>query len=104
MNAYNPNHVYIIGDKVVLNGLAYQMYVAPGVAGMSPPNPMYWKSIQMTVDMDLDFSSVWSWTMPLWGLALLLAYLGGVIVEEPVLTGYQKGGRSPPSNPPLKRK
>jgi hypothetical protein len=31
------------------------------------------------MDLDLDLSSVWMWTLPLWGLFLLVFYLGGVL-------------------------
>jgi hypothetical protein len=35
--------------------------------------------------MEIDFSSVWSWTLPLWGLAVLVAFLGGALTQEAVL-------------------
>jgi hypothetical protein len=45
--------------------------------------------------MDLDFSSLWSWTLPLWGLFLIVLFLGGVLTETVVLQGLpsasQKG-------------
>ena len=31
------------------------------------------------MDLDLDLSSVWMWTLPLWGLFLLVFYLGAVL-------------------------
>jgi len=34
---------------------------------------------------ELDFSSVWSWTVPLWGLFVLVLFLGGVIADPPTL-------------------
>ena len=37
--------------------------------------------------MDLDFSSLWSWTIPLWGLFLIVLFLGGVLTEPVVLEG-----------------
>ena len=37
--------------------------------------------------MDLDFSSLWSWTLPLWGLFLIVFFLGGVLTESVVLQG-----------------
>ena len=48
------------------------------------------------IDKEIDFSSVWSWTLPLWGLAVLVTFLGAAITEEPVLPAYvkQAGGRS----------
>jgi hypothetical protein len=39
---------------------------------------------------DMDFSSLWSWTLPLWGLAVLILFLGGALTEEPDLTRYVK--------------
>ena len=48
------------------------------------------------MDKEIDFSSVWSWTLPLWGLAVLVTFLGAAITEEPVLAAYvkpQTGGR-----------
>lgn len=44
--------------------------------------------------MDLDTSSLWSWTMPLWGLFLIVLFLGGVLKESVVLEGIgpQLGG------------
>ena len=44
---------------------------------------------------DLDFSSVWSWTVPLWGLFILVLFLGGVLADPPTLMGgapVQLGG------------
>jgi hypothetical protein len=44
---------------------------------------------------DLDFSSVWSWTVPLWGLFVLVLFLGGVLADPPTLMGgapVQLGG------------
>ena len=41
---------------------------------------------------EIDFSSVWSWTLPLWGLAALVTFLGGALTEEVVLTKYKKPG------------
>lgn len=37
--------------------------------------------------MDLDFSSLWSWTLPLWGLFIIVFFLGGVLTESVVLQG-----------------
>ena len=37
--------------------------------------------------MDLDLSSLWSWTVPLWGLFLVVMFLGGVLMETTVLQG-----------------
>ena len=46
--------------------------------------------------MDLDLSSLWSWTIPLWGLFLLVLFLGGVLTQDTVLEGLPAmvgGGR-----------
>ena len=41
----------------------------------------------------MDFSSLWSWTVPLWGLFLIVLFLGGVLSERVVLEGEPaKGG------------
>jgi hypothetical protein len=47
--------------------------------------------------MDLDFSSLWSWTLPLWGLFLIVFFLGGVLTESVVLQGLAPsvGGANP---------
>ena len=37
--------------------------------------------------MDLDLSSLWSWTIPLWGLFVLVLFLGGVLTQDTVLEG-----------------
>lgn len=39
--------------------------------------------------MEIDFSSLWSWTVPLWGLFLLILFLGGVLTQPVVLEGVQ---------------
>lgn len=31
--------------------------------------------------MEIDFSSVWSWTLPLWALVAIVAFLGGVLTQ-----------------------
>lgn len=31
---------------------------------------------------ELDFSSVWSWTLPLWGLFVIVLFLGGILTQE----------------------
>ena len=33
--------------------------------------------------MEIDFRSVWSWTLPIWALVLLVAFLGGVLIQHP---------------------
>lgn len=46
---------------------------------------------------ELDFSSVWSWTVPLWGLFVLVLFLGGILADPPTLMGaapLQLGGGS----------
>jgi hypothetical protein len=46
--------------------------------------------------MDLDISSLWSWTVPLWGLFVIVMYLGGILSESQVIVGgpivSQSGG------------
>ena len=46
--------------------------------------------------MDLDLSALWSWTVPLWGLFVLVLFLGGVLVAPTILEGMpatvQEGG------------
>ena len=42
--------------------------------------------------MDMDFSSLWSWTLPLWGLFLIVLFLGGVLTETVVLQGLMPSG------------
>ena len=47
--------------------------------------------------MELDISSLWSWTLPLWGLVLIILFLGGVITHPTVMqtlgpTEFQSGG------------
>jgi hypothetical protein len=37
--------------------------------------------------MDMDLSALWSWTVPLWGLFVLVLFLGGVLVAPTVLEG-----------------
>jgi len=37
--------------------------------------------------MELDLSSLWSWTIPLWSLFLIVAFLGGVLTTPVVLIG-----------------
>jgi len=49
-------------------------------------------SVQNKVEMDLDISSLWSWTIPLWGLFVLVLFLGGILTQETVLDGIQHGG------------
>jgi len=44
--------------------------------------------------MDLDLGSLWSWTIPLWSLILLIFFLIGVQTQElvfPVHTGGYTG-------------
>jgi hypothetical protein len=31
--------------------------------------------------MEIDFSSVWTWTLPLWALVVIVAFLGGVLTQ-----------------------
>ena len=41
--------------------------------------------------MDLDLGSLWSWTIPLWGLFLIVLFLAGVVSENVIHQG-QSGG------------
>ena len=50
--------------------------------------------------MDIDFSSLWSWTIPLWGLFLIVMFLGGVLTEPVVLQGISI--MPTPSAPPAR--
>ena len=42
--------------------------------------------------MDLDYTGLWSWTLPLWGLFIFVFFLGGVLTTPTVLQGVQTGG------------
>ena len=44
--------------------------------------------------MELDTSALWSWTIPLWGLFVLVLFLGGVLRAPVILQGLpdQTGG------------
>jgi len=42
--------------------------------------------------MEMDFSSLWSWTIPLWGLFLLVLYLCGVLLETVTLQSLPPAG------------
>lgn len=42
--------------------------------------------MQILERMDLDISSLWSWTLPLWGLFVIVLFLGGVLREPMILT------------------
>ena len=44
----------------------------------------------------MDFSSLWTWTLPLWGLFLIVLFLGGVLTESVVLQGVARGGARGP--------
>jgi hypothetical protein len=45
--------------------------------------------------MELDISSLWSWTVPLWGLFVIVFFLGGVYIQPVVFQGMdpQNGGK-----------
>ena len=49
--------------------------------------------------MDLDLSALWSWTIPLWGLFVLVLFLGGVLIAPtvletmPVMTGGSRSAK-----------
>ena len=34
---------------------------------------------------ELDLSSIWSWTLPLWGLFLVTVFMGSLLTETSVL-------------------
>jgi hypothetical protein len=40
--------------------------------------------------MDLDFGSIWTWTLPLWGLFLIVLFLAGVLSDTVVLQEVPK--------------
>jgi len=42
--------------------------------------------------MDLDLGGLWSWTVPLWGLFVLVLFLGGMMTAPIVLTPLTGGG------------
>lgn len=47
--------------------------------------------------MELDLGGLWSWTVPLWGLFVLVLFLGGMMTAPIVLTPVaptQAGGGS----------
>jgi hypothetical protein len=37
--------------------------------------------------MELDIGSLWSWTLPLWGLFVIVMFLGGILSESQVIVG-----------------
>ena len=37
---------------------------------------------------ELDISSLWSWTLPLWGLGILIVFVGGAITQDVVVPRY----------------
>ena len=37
--------------------------------------------------MELDISSLWTWTIPLWGMFLLVLFLTGILSAPVVLQG-----------------
>ncbi len=41
--------------------------------------------------MDIDFSGLWSWTLPLWALFLLVLFLVGVLNTPIILQGILPG-------------
>jgi len=40
----------------------------------------------------MDFTSLWSWTIPLWGLFVILFFLGGVLTQPVVLESIKQAG------------
>jgi hypothetical protein len=41
--------------------------------------------------MDIDFSGLWSWTVPLWALFILVLFLVGVLNKPIILEGILPG-------------
>jgi hypothetical protein len=41
--------------------------------------------------MEIDFSGLWSWTLPLWALFLLVLFLVGVLNAPIILQGISTG-------------
>ena len=39
------------------------------------------------MDTQLDISSLWYWTLPLWGLFIIVMFLGGILLSPVVLQG-----------------
>jgi hypothetical protein len=37
--------------------------------------------------MELDISSLWTWTMPLWGLFVIVFFLGGIYTQPMIFKG-----------------
>ena len=37
--------------------------------------------------MEIDYGSLWTWTLPLWGLFVIILFLGGVIMKPVILEG-----------------
>lgn len=44
--------------------------------------------------MDIDFSGIWSWTVPLWLLFILVLFLVGVLRAPIILEGILGAGSS----------
>jgi hypothetical protein len=47
------------------------------------------------MDVGLDLAGLWSWTVPLWGLFVLVLFLGGIMTAPITLSpmeGPQAGG------------
>jgi hypothetical protein len=45
--------------------------------------------------MDLDIGGLWSWTLPLWGLFVLVFFLGGVITSPVSISSLSAGASAP---------
>jgi hypothetical protein len=43
---------------------------------------------------DIDFSGLWSWSLPLWGLFVLVLFLVGVLRAPIILEGIMPSGVS----------
>ena len=57
-----------------------------------------------TYSKELDLGSIWTWTIPLWGLFVLVLFLAGVVMEPQVLQGLSAApavGRGPINSLPI---
>jgi hypothetical protein len=57
-------------------------------------DPIINNTVIIPVKKDIDFGSLWTWTVPLWGLLVIVFFLVGVINETVVLQALpsMKGG------------
>ena len=52
-----------------------------------------------TYKKEMDLGSLWTWTVPLWGVFVLVLFLAGVIMEPQVLQGI-RNARMPRASAP----